>query len=68
MRYDLRLRGRTADGRECRAVVSVYATSLNDLQREADQAARSAAWESADPPHDPIPEGSHITIEQVERA
>ena len=42
MRYDLRFRGRTADGRECRAEVSVYARSLKDLQREADLAARSA--------------------------
>jgi hypothetical protein len=67
MRLDLRLHGTTADGKACRADVSVYAKSAKDLQEQADHAARSAAWEYADPPHDPVPEGSHITIERVEQ-
>jgi hypothetical protein len=67
MRFDLRLHGRTASGRACRTDVSVYATSKNDLQKQVDTAARSAAWEASDPPHDRIPEGSHITIERVEK-
>jgi hypothetical protein len=35
--------------------------------KEADVAARSAAWIAEEPPHDPIPEGSQITIERVEK-
>ncbi|MBA4067629.1 MAG: hypothetical protein C0501_28775 [Isosphaera sp.] len=67
MRFDLRLHGRTPDGKKCRADVSVYAGSQKELREQADAAARSAAWLGADPPHDPIPEGSHITIENVEK-
>lgn len=67
MRFNLRLHG-TAGGKACRADVSVYAKSLGELQKQADDAARSAAWVFADPPHDPVPEGSHITVEHVEQA
>jgi hypothetical protein len=67
VRLDLRLHGRTASGQKCRAEVSVYAGSQRELRKEADLAARKAAWMSADPPYDPIPEGSEITIERVER-
>ena len=67
MRLDLRLHGRTAEGQKCRADVSVYATSQKDLMKQADNAARSAAWLAVDPPHDPIPEGSQITVENVEK-
>ncbi len=67
MRLDLRLHGRTASGQKCQADVSVYASSQKDLMKEADNAARSAAWVATDPPHDPIPEGSNIAIENVEK-
>jgi hypothetical protein len=67
VRLDLRLHGRTADGQECRADVSVYAKSKSELQEQADLAARKAAWLAVEPPYDPIPDGSHITIERVER-
>jgi hypothetical protein len=67
VRLDLRLHGVTAEGQKCQADVSVYAGSLRELEREADLAARKAAWMSADAPYDPIPEGSKITIEHVER-
>lgn len=67
MRFDLRLRGRTASGQLCQADVSVYADSRKELMAQADAAARTAAWLATDPPHDPIPEGSHITIEHVEK-
>ena len=67
MRLDLRLHGRTAAGQKCQADISVYATGAKELQEQADIAARSAAWIAADPPHDPIPEGSHITVENVEQ-
>jgi hypothetical protein len=66
MRFHLRLRGRTADGVKCRADVSVSARSQKHLQRQTDEAARTAVWLADAPPHDPIPEGSHITIERVE--
>lgn len=67
MRFDLRLRGRTADGKKCWADISVYARSEKQLKKQADHAARSAAWMAEEPPHDPIPEGSHITVERVEK-
>ena len=67
MRFDLRLRGRTASGQKCQADVSVYAKSEKQLKKQADHAARSAAWIATDPPHDPIPEGSQIIIERVEK-
>ena len=67
MRFDLRLHGRTASGQECQADVSVYAASQNDLMEQAARAAETAAWLTAAAPYDPIPEGSHITVERVER-
>lgn len=67
MRFDLRLHGTTAGGQKCEAEVSVYARSKKELMKEADLAARKAAWVTADPPHDPIPDGSQITIEHVEK-
>ena len=67
MRFDLRLHGVTATGQKCRADISAYANSQPELQKQADLAAQKAAWESADAPHDPIPEGSQISIEHVER-
>ena len=67
MRLDLRLKGRTADGVECQADISVYATSQQDLMKQADHAAKSAAWMTTAPPYDPIPEGAQITVEHVER-
>ncbi len=67
MRLDLRLHGCTASGQKCQADVSVYASSQKELMEQADTAARSAAWIATDPPHDPIPEGSQITVENVEQ-
>jgi hypothetical protein len=67
VRLDLCLHGRTASGQECRAEVSVHVKSKRELQKEADKAARTAAWVTAEAPYDPIPEGSQITIEHVER-
>jgi hypothetical protein len=67
MRFDLRLNGRTGSGQECQADVSVYAGSQRDLREQAEKAAETAAWLTAVAPYDPIPEGSHITIERVEQ-
>ena len=67
MRFNLRLLGRTASGQLCQADVSVYASSQKDLQEQAQKVAEKAAWLSREPPHDPIPEGSAITIENVEQ-
>jgi hypothetical protein len=67
VRLDLRLHGTTAGGQKCQAEVSVYVRSKSELMKEADLAARKAAWMAADPPHDLIPEGSQITIEHVEK-
>jgi len=66
MRLNLRLHGRTADGRECQADL-VYAVSANDLQKQADDAARTAAWMTCQAPFDHIPEGSQIVVENVEK-
>lgn len=65
MRYDLRLHGRTADGVKCRADISAYARSKEELIKEADLAGRAGPWLAVDPPHDLIPEGSEITVEHV---
>jgi hypothetical protein len=67
MRLNLRLHGVTASGQKCQADVSVYAGSEKDFMKQADLAARSAAWLATEPPHDPIPEGSQITVERVEK-
>jgi len=67
MRLNLRLHGRTATGQECQADISVYASGPKDLQKQADIASRSAAWMSTVAPYDPIPEGSTITVERVEK-
>ncbi len=67
MRFDLRFHGRTDSGQLCRAEVSVHAGSQSELQEQARKAAETAAWVAAEPPHDPIPEGSHILLEHVER-
>ena len=61
MRFNLRLHGRTAAGQECKADVAVYATSQADLLKQADAAARSAAWLATAPPHDPIPSPARST-------
>ncbi len=45
----------------------MYASSQGELREQADLAARTAYWVAREAPHDPIPEGSHITIEHVER-
>jgi hypothetical protein len=66
MRFDLRLFGRTASGQECQADVSVSAGREQEMQEQAARAAETAAWLAASPPHDPIPEGSQITVERVE--
>jgi hypothetical protein len=67
MRFNLRLHGRTGSGQECQADISVYASSQKELMDEAKKAATSAAWLSRQPPHEPITEGEHITVEHVER-
>ncbi len=67
MRFDLRLLGHTASGQACQALLSVYADSQRDLQARAQEAAETAVWLAADPPHEPIEPGSAITVEHVER-
>jgi hypothetical protein len=67
MRFDLRLHGRTASGQPCRADVRVHARSQRELQEQATRAAETAAWVASDPPHDPIPDATAITVERVER-
>jgi hypothetical protein len=67
MRFDLRLHGRTGDGRSCWADISVYASSAADLETHAMDASTNAAWFLRDAPGDVVPEGSAITVESVER-
>ena len=67
MRLNLRLRGRTPAGVECQADLSVYAKSAKELQEQAEIAARTAAWIASEAPYDPIPEGSEISVEHVEK-
>lgn len=65
MRYDLRLHGVTADGVKCRADISAYARTKDELFKEADAAGRLGPWTAIEPPYDLIPEGSQITVEDV---
>jgi hypothetical protein len=67
MRFDLRLLGVTETGRKCQAVISVYANSEKELKEQADLDARRAAWIASDPPYESIPDGSKITIENVQK-
>ena len=66
MRFDLRLLGVTASGQKCRALITVYASTKSELEKQAQLNSTTAAWEATDPPHDPIAEGSQITVESVE--
>jgi hypothetical protein len=66
MRFDLRLHGKTPDGRKCQADVSVYADGQEQLQQEAKRAAESAAWRHVDAGEEWVAEGSHITVENIE--
>lgn len=67
MRFNLRLHGLTGDGKSCRADISVYARSADDLQKQSQKASETAVWHYTDPPHDDIPEGSQISVERVEK-
>ena len=44
MRFDLRLHGRTASGKDCVLDTSVYASSGRQLEREAARAAEAGPW------------------------
>ena len=65
MRFDLRLHGRTSEGKSCRADVSVYASSAEDLQQEAAKAAENAPWLDPDS-GELIVDGATIVVERVE--
>lgn len=66
MRFDLRLHGRTGDGAECMADVSVYASSKEALHTEAVKASETAAWRLVGGPEDWVPQGATIVVEHVE--
>lgn len=66
MRFNLRLHGQTKDGKACQADISVYAANAAELQTEAEKASANAVWEYSAPPHESVPEGSEITVENVE--
>jgi hypothetical protein len=66
MRYNLRLHGKTKDGKACQADITVYASSSSELQEEAVKESANAAWHYSDPPLADVPEGSEITVEKVE--
>lgn len=66
MRFDLRLIGVTASGQKCRALITVYANSKQELEKQAQVGSETAAWEAFDSPHEPIVDGSQITVEGVE--
>jgi len=66
MRFDLQLLGVTETGQKCRALITVYANSKKELEKQAQVSSETAAWEAFDPPHEPIIDGSQITVEGVE--
>ena len=65
MRFDLRLHG-TSEGKPCQADVSVYATSREQLQKEAAKAAESAPWHGVAGDEGWIPDGATIVVQRVE--
>jgi len=66
MRFDLRLHGETGDGKKCWADISVYARSQGDLLQEAHRASENAAWQLDGATAVDVPEGSQITVLNVE--
>ncbi len=66
MRFDLRLLGVTETGQKCRALITVYASSKKELEKQAQVSSETAAWEAFDPPYAPITDGSQITVEGCE--
>ena len=66
MRFDLRLHGRTEDGRRCVADVSVYANSAESLKREAHEAAKNAPWQIDDVEATWVRDNSTIVVERIE--
>jgi hypothetical protein len=67
MRIDLRLHGRTADGRKCYADVTVHASTKARFMEEAKKAGEHGPWIAADGRHEFIEDDSQITVEHVER-
>jgi hypothetical protein len=67
MRFDVRLHGRTASGQLCHVDVALDAKSQQDLLEQAQKIAGKAAWLAAEPPFTPIPKGTTVTVERVER-
>jgi hypothetical protein len=67
MRFNLRLIGRTDDGKACRADITVYAQNAKHLQKQAKRGSENADWHFVDPPHEDVPDGSHIVVERVEK-
>lgn len=66
MRFDLRLHGRTEDGKRCMADVSVYANSADSLKYEAHEAAKNAPWHIDDEAATWVRDNSTIVVERVE--
>ena len=66
MRFDLRLHGRTEDGKRCVADVSVYANSADSLKHEAHEAAKNAPWHIDDEAATWVRDNSTIVVERVE--
>jgi len=66
VRFNLRLYGRTSNGKPCQADISVYAHSQSQLEEEAKKAGETAAWRGLAGSDDWVPEGSQITVESVE--
>ena len=43
-----------------------FESSKTELEKQAQTGSETAAWEAFDPPHEPIVDGSQITVESVE--
>lgn len=66
MRFDLRLHGRTAGGRDCVLEVSVYGSSQKQMEEELTRRAEIGPWFYKDT-NEQVPESEErITIEHVE--
>jgi len=66
MRFNLRLLGKTKDGKKCRADITVYAQNSKHLQSRVKKIAEDADWHFIEPPGEDVPEGSYILVERVQ--
>ena len=69
MRHDIRLHGRTTQGEDCVAMISVYTPTIDsdEIQKELDSWTPHLAWFLKKPGSPDVPAGAEIDVVRVER-